>query len=443
MRYTRVVPPPIHYVRNGDVSIAYQVVGSAPIDIVMIPGWISHLAMDWEEPTWLRWCDRMTSFARLIRFDKRGTGLSDRPSGVPTLEERMEDARAVMDAVGLQQAHVLGWSEGGPLALLLAATYPERVQSLVLYGTQACFRRKDDYPWGREPATREEQVSFIEKEWGQMAFAQRFAPHGDDRFAHQWAAYQRAGASPSTAAALAKANSEIDIRPLLSAVRVPTLVLNRRGDPIGPPEAGRYMAERIPGSRFVELVGDHVMWLGDVASLCGEIEEFITGLRPEARELGSVMAILQCDIEGSTVLARELGDERWADLLARYDRIADLAVAAHGGRIVDRTGDGFMATSSGPVAAIRAARRLQREAIDLGIRVRAGIHIGDVLQQSGSLRGIAVHVAARVMARAKGGEIFVSETVKDVVAGAQLRFEDRGVHELKGIEGPRRLFAVV
>ncbi|MGH7374112.1 MAG: adenylate/guanylate cyclase domain-containing protein [Candidatus Rokuibacteriota bacterium] len=428
--------------RNGEVSIAYQVVGDAPIDILMIPGWISHLAMDWEEPTWLRWCDRMTSFARLIRFDKRGTGLTDRPPGVPTLEERMGDARAVMDAVGIDRAHVLGWSEGGPLGVLLAVTYPERVQSLTLYGTQSCFRRTADYQWGMEPHMLEERLSVIEKEWGQMAFAQRFAPHGDDRFARQWAAYQRAGASPSAAAALGKANSEIDVRPLLPAIRVPTLVLSRRGDPIGPPEAGRYMADRIPGSRFVELVGDHVMWLGDVESLCGEIEEFITGLRPGAREPGSVMTILQCDVEGSTTLARELGDERWADLLARYGRITDLAVTAQGGRIVDRTGDGLMATFSGPVAAIRAAQRLQREAIDLGIRVRAGIHIGDVRQEDGALRGIAVHVAARVMAEARGGEIFLTETVKDIVAGARLRFEDRGVHKLKGMEGLRRLFAV-
>jgi class 3 adenylate cyclase len=436
------MPPPIRYVRNAEVSIAYQVVGDAPMDILMIPGWISHLAMDWEEPTWLRWCERMTAFARLIRFDKRGTGLSDRPPGVPTLEDRMEDARAVMDIVGVNRSHVLGWSEGGPLGVLLAVTYPERVQSLTLYGTQSCFRRLEDYQWGMEPHTLEERVSFIEKEWGQMAYAQRFAPHGDERFARQWAAYQRAGASPSAGAALAKANSEIDVRALLPAIRVPTLVLNRRGDPIAPPEAGRYMADRIPGSRFVELVGDHVMWLGDVESLCGEIEEFVTGVRSRVREPGSVMTILQCDVEGSTVLARELGDERWTDLLGRYGQLTDLAITADGGRVVDRVGDGFMATFPGPVAAIRAAQRLQREALDLRIRVRAGVHIGDVREDAGALRGITVHVAARVMAKAQGGEILVTETVKDIVAGARLHFEDRDLHELKGIEGRRRLFAV-
>ena len=435
--------PPIQYVRSSGVSIAYQVVGDAAVNILMVPGWISHLAMDWEEPTWVRWAERLTSFARLVRFDKRGTGLSDRPPGVPTLEERMQDALAVMDAAGLRQAHLLGWSEGGPLSVLLAVTFPDRVQSLTLYGTQSCFRQTEDYPWGMAPQTIEESLVRIEKEWGDLALARRYAPRGDERFARQWAAYSRAGASPSAAAALRKANSEIDVRSLLPAVRVPALVLNRTGDPIGPPAAGRYMAERIPGARFRELSGDdHVMWLGDVDALGAEIEEFVTGIRPTAADGGTVMAILQTDIEGSTPLAHDLGDERWADLLARYGQLAGVAVASHGGRIVDRTGDGLMAAFPGPVAAIRAAQRLQREARDLGVRLRAGVHIGDVLEREGLLRGIAVHVAARVMAEAKGGEIVVSETVKDIVAGSRLTFQDRGVHTLKGVDGPRRLFAV-
>jgi class 3 adenylate cyclase len=438
------VAPPIRYVRSGDVSIAYQVVGDAPIDILMLPGRISHLSLDWEEPTWVRWAERLTSFARIIRFDKRGTGLSDRPAGVPTLEERMRDALAVMDAVGLGRPHVVGWSEGGPLGVLLAVTYPERVQSLILYGTQSCFRLTDDYPWGIPAATIEESVARIEKEWGQLAFARRYAPHGDDRFAGQWAAYQRAGASPSAAAALRKANSEIDVRALLPAVRIPALVLNRTGDPIGPPAAGRYMAERMVNARFRELPGDdHVMWLGDVGVLCAEIEEFITGLRSGSQHGETVRAILQTDIEGSTALAHDLGDERWADLLERYGQLAGIAVAAQDGRIIDCTGDGLMAAFAGPVAAIRAAQRLQREVLDLGIRLRAGVHIGDVLERDGALRGIAVHVAARVMAEAKGGEIFVSETAKDIAAGARVAFHDRGVYTLKGVEGPRRLFCVI
>ena len=438
------MPPPIKYVRSAGLSIAYQVVAGGPHDLLMIPGWISHLGMDWEEPTWVRWCERMSAFARLVRFDKRGTGLSDRPPGVPTLEERMEDARAVMDAAGLERAHVLGWSEGGPLSVLLAVSHPERVLSLTLYGTQACFHRTDDYPWGDGPDfSVEQEFEAMERAWGSVALAEFFAPAGDDRFAQQWAAYMRAGASPSAAAALGRANWEIDIRPLLDAIRAPTLVLSRRGDPIGPPDAARYMAERIPGARFVELEGgDHVMWLGDVEALCGEIEHFITGVRPAAPEPGAVMTILQCDIEGSTLLAQTLGDERWADLLAHYERIAELAVAAQGGRLVDRTGDGLMACFAGPVAAIRAAQRLQQEGHALGVGVRAGVHIGEVLERNGSLRGIAVHVAARVMSQAAGGEVLVSETVRDIVAGSGLRFDDRGLRELKGIDGERRLFAV-
>jgi class 3 adenylate cyclase len=424
--------------------IAYQVVEGGAHDVLLIPGWVSHLALEWEEPTWVRWCERMTSFARLVRFDKRGTGLSDRPPGIPTHEERMEDAHAAMEAAGLARAHVLGWSEGGPLAILLAATYPDRVQSLTLYGTRACFHRTDDYPWGETEDSIDHVAEEVEQAWGSLAFAEYFAPHGDRRFAEWWATYSRAGASPSAAAALARANWEIDIRPLLPSIKVPTLVLSRHGDPVGPPAAGRYMAERIASARFVELEGDdHLMWLGDVDALCSEIEHFITGIRPARREPGVVMTILQCDIEGSTVLAREVDDEHWADLLDRYRRLAEVAVSAEGGHIVDQIGDGLMASFVGPVAAIRAARRLQREAArELDIRIRGGVHIGEVVERDGALRGVAVHLASRVMGMARGGELLVSETVKDIVAGSGLVFADRGAHELKGIEGPRRLFAV-
>jgi class 3 adenylate cyclase len=337
-----------------------------------------------------------------------------------------------------------GWSEGGPLAVLLAVMHPERVQSLTLYGTQACFHLTDDYPWGDPERSREDDLREVEQAWGSLAFAETFAPGCDRRSAEWWTAYQRAGASPSAAAALARANWEIVVRPLLPSIRVPVLVLSRRGDLVASAEAARDMAKRIPGARFVELEGDdHVLWLGDVEALCGEIEHFISGIRPARPEPGAVTTILQCDVEGSTRLARELGDESWADLLGRYGRIADLAVTAGSGRIVDRTGDGLMASFPGPVAAVRAAQRLQREARgELGIRVRAGVHIGEVLERNGALRGIAVHLAPRVMANASGSEVLVSETVKDVVAGSGLRFEDRGMYELKGIEGTKRLFSV-
>jgi pimeloyl-ACP methyl ester carboxylesterase len=284
---------PIAYVETGGVHVAYQVVEGGAADLLMIPGWISHLALDWEEPYWVRWCERMTAFARLIRFDKRGTGLSDRPAGVQPLEERMEDAHAVLNAAGLERVHVLGWSEGGPLAMLLAATHPERVLSLVLYGTQACFRRETDYPWGFTEEQRESFSAEVVRVWGGLAFASGFAPGGDDEFARRWAAYQRAGASPSAAAELNRMNLAIDARSLLREIQVPTLVLSRRGDPVGPPEAGRYIAKHVEGARFVELDGDdHLLWLGDSEALCAEIERFVlnVGARPETRNVSGMSA---------------------------------------------------------------------------------------------------------------------------------------------------------
>lgn len=433
---------PVLYARSGDLSIAYQVVGEGPADVLMIPGWFSHLALDWEEPTWVRWVERLASFARLVRFDKRGTGMSDRPPGIPTPDERMEDARAVMDAAGLTAAHVLGWSEGGPLAILLALTHPDFVQSLILYGTQATFRRKHDYPFG-EWEESEEYYAELESGWGTVDHVLVTHPDADPRFAQRRALYMQSAASPAAAVALAKSNALIDTRALLPSIHVPTLVLSRRDDPVGPGPTGRYLAERIPGARFVELTGDeHLPWLGDAEALSAEIEHFVTGVRPQALEPGIVRAILLCDLEGSTKLAHTLGDERWADLLAAYGDTAERAVDTHGGRLVDHTGDELMAVFEGPVNAVRAAKRIQAGADEFGLRARAGVHMGEVVERNGALRGVAVHLAARVMAKATGGEILVSETVKDIVAGFALRFQDRGQHELKGIEGRRRLYAV-
>jgi pimeloyl-ACP methyl ester carboxylesterase len=284
----QAAPPPIRYVRTGDVSIAYQVVGDASPDLLMIPGWISHLALDWEEPTWVSWCRRMTSFARLIRFDKRGTGLSDRPPGVSTLEERMEDARAVLDAIGIDSAHVMGWSEGGPLAIALAAAHPERVRSLVLYGTQARFVRDETYPWAPTAEEKRAEIEWAKTQWGAPGSGAFWAPSGDSHFAAQYEAYMRAGASPSSAAALLAANAELDVRSLLPQVRAPTLVLSRRGDPIGPPAPARVMSEAIPNARFVELDGvDHIMWAADTEPLFTEIEAFISSHDGGGKVLGS------------------------------------------------------------------------------------------------------------------------------------------------------------
>jgi class 3 adenylate cyclase len=437
------VPPPVLYARSGELSIAYQVVGDGPADLLMIPGWFSHLALDWEEPTWVRWCERLASFARVVRFDKRGTGMSDRPAGIPTPDERMADARAVMDAAGLTSAHVLGWSEGGPLGILLTVAHPTRVKSLSLYGTQATFRRRDDYPFCDSVEEGEEWYPELESGWGTVDHVLLTHPDADPLYAQRRALYMQSAASPAAAVALARSNALIDTRELLPSIRVPTLVLSRRDDPVGPEPTGRYLAERIPGARFVALDGDeHLPWLGDAEALCTEIEHFITGVRPAVLEPGVVRAILLCDLEGSTKLARTIGDQRWTDLLAAYGDAADRAVHTHGGRLVDRTGDGLMAAFEGPVNAVRAAQRIQAAAEELGVRARAGVHMGEVVERAGALRGIAVHLAARVMANAAGGEVLVSETVKDIVAGSGLRFEDRGTHQLKGIEEPRRLFAV-
>ena len=434
---------PVLYARSEDLNIAYQVVGDGPADVLMIPGWFSHLALDWEEPAWVRWCERLTSFARLVRFDKRGTGMSDRPSGVPTPDERMADARAVMDAAGLESAHVFGWSEGGPLGVLLAVAHPERVRSLILYGTQATFRRRDDYPFGDSEEEGEGWYAELESGWGTVDHVLLTHPDADALFAQRRALYMQSAASPAAATALARSNALIDVRDLLASIRVPTLVLSRRDDPVGPGPTGRYLAERIPEARFIELEGDeHLPWLGDSDAVCSEVEHFVTGVRPAIGEPGVVRAILLCDLEGSTKLARTLGDERWADLLAAYAKLADRIVSAYRGRVVDRTGDELMAVFEGPVNAVRAAQHIQAGADELGVRARAGVHMGEVLERNGALRGLAIHLAARVMAKAAGGELLVSETVKDIVAGSALRFEDRGTHELKGIEGPRNLFAV-
>jgi pimeloyl-ACP methyl ester carboxylesterase/DNA-binding CsgD family transcriptional regulator len=276
--------PPVSYLRRNGISIAYQVVGEEPLNLLVISGAISHLALEWDSPHWRRWCDRMTSFARLIRFDKRGTGLSDRPADPHTQEERMEDAHAVLDAVGVDQADVLATSEGGPQAIMLAVKYPERVRSLVLCGTQACFHRAPDYPWGFDHAAQRYRIESITSSWGNRAFAEFWAPRGDELFADWWAGYQRAGASPSGAAAIFEAAFKVDVRALLGSVKSPTLVLNRVGDRAVALDAGRYMAERIPGARFIELPGDdHVMWVGEVEALCAEIEMFLTGSKPRRR----------------------------------------------------------------------------------------------------------------------------------------------------------------
>jgi pimeloyl-ACP methyl ester carboxylesterase len=436
------VPIPVEYARNGDVNIAYQVIGDGPAEILMVPGWYTHLLLEWEEPSYVRFLERMASFARLVRFDKRGTGLSDRPYGIGTLEERMDDAHAVMAASGLKQPVLFGWSEGGPMAILFAATYPERTRALVLYGTQARFGWAPDYPWRPRRDQFEASLPGLEAAWGREVQTW-MAPRADERYRAWLLRYQQASVSPAGAAAISRANYDIDVREILSAIVVPTLVLSRRDEPVGPAVVGRYLAERIPGARFVELDGDeHVPWRGDTEALVADIEAFVTGATPRLRDDRVLATILISDIARSTQHLVAIGDADWRDMLVTFQQLARTQLERFNGREIDMVGDQFMASFEGPIRAIRCAKAIQHEAVSIGLALRSGVHTGEVERSGSTLRGVAVHVAARVAGLAKAHETLVTETVRDITAGAGLVFADRGLHELKGLAGSRRLFEV-
>jgi pimeloyl-ACP methyl ester carboxylesterase len=434
--------PETRYAKSGDLNIAYQVVGDGPLDLVLVPGFVSHLDNDWEEPRSAHLLQRLASFSRLIRFDKRGTGLSDRPPGLPDLETRMDDVRAVMDAVGSKRAALFGYSEGGPMSILFAATYPDRTSSLVLYGTYAKRQEPDDdYPWCPTVAERREYAAVVEREWGVESDLGTMAPNADEAMVRWWRARARASASPGAARDLILMNSQVDVRAVLPAIRVPTLVLHRRGDRDSRPEEGRYIAGRIKGARFVELEGeDHVPWI-DSDQVVDEIEEFLTGVRHGPEPDRGLATMLFTDIVGSTVRATELGDRRWRDLLERHHDLVRRELERFQGREIDTAGDGFLATFEGPARAIRCARAILEKAWEIDIEIRAGLHTGEVELVGPDIRGIAVHIGARVAALAEAGEVLVSSTVKDLVAGSGIDFEDRGRHELKGVPGDWHLWA--
>jgi class 3 adenylate cyclase len=432
------------YAKSGDVNIAYQVVGEGPLDLVLVPGFVSHLEIDWEDPGYAHYLSRLASFARLIRFDKRGTGLSDRPGGLPDLETRMDDVRAVMDAAGSERAALFGYSEGGPLSVLFAATYPDRVTALVLYGTYAKRRDPDeDYPWAPTWEARQTYSEELEREWGWESDMQRMSPSADEAMARWWSSRARAAASPGAARDLILMNSNIDVRALLPAVRVPTLVLHRSGDRDSRPEEGRYIAGRIPGARFVELPGvDHFPSI-DADQILDEVQEFLTGVRRGPDPDRVLATVLFTDIVGSTDHAAELGDRRWRELLDAHGAAVRRELERFSGREVDSAGDGVFAVFDGPARAIRCAAAIREGVRDLGLELRAGVHTGEVELAGSAVRGIAVHTGSRVAELAAPGEVLVSSTVRDLVAGSGLAFEDRGEHALKGIPEPKRLFAVV
>jgi pimeloyl-ACP methyl ester carboxylesterase len=443
-----VQSPETRYAKSGDVNIAYQVVGDGPLDLVFIPGWVSHLEYFWEEPSFARFLRRLASFSRLILFDKRGTGLSDRVAldDLPTLEQRMDDVRAVMDAVGSQRAALMGTSEGGPLCLLFAATYPERTAALVMVGAYARRLWAEDYPIG---ASADEYDAFLEDvrvNWGAPVGLDRRAPSvaHDERFRTWWATYLRMSASPGAAYALTRMNGQVDVRHALPAIGTPTLVIHRTGDRSLPVEGARYMAERIRGAKLVELPGDdHLPYVGDQDEILDEIEEFLTGVRRGPEPDRVLATVLFTDIVGSTEKATELGDRRWRQLLDSHHDVVRRELDRWRGREVNTAGDGFLATFDGPARAIRCARGIRDAVQPLGLEIRAGLHTGEIELSDDDVAGIAVHTGARVAASAGPGEVLVSGTVKDLVAGSGIEFEERGEHELKGVPGMWRLYAVV
>jgi pimeloyl-ACP methyl ester carboxylesterase len=439
--------PETRYTRSGDVNIAYQTVGDGPLDLVFVHGWVSNLEWGWQEPGFVRTMQRLASFSRLILFDKRGTGLSDRVSveALPTMEQRMDDLRAVMDAAASERAALFGFSEGGPLCALFAATFPERTRALVAYGSYARWVRADDYPWAPTREAHERSMEQILRDWGKPFAPEIFAPSvcRDERFLRSWASYLRNSASPAAAIALYRMNIEIDVRAVLPAIQAPTLILHRTGDRLINVGCGRYLAGQIPGARLVELPGeDHLLWANENEDILGETQEFLTGVRDIAEAERVLATVLFVDLVASTEKTAHLGDRRWVDVLATFLAAARDAIDAHRGREIDTAGDGIFAAFDGPARAIRCACAIRAIAAGLGLHARAGLHTGECLLLGQKISGIAVHTGARVMAEAGPGEVLVSRTVKDLVAGSGLRFTERGTHTLRGVPGEWQLFAV-
>jgi len=432
------------YARSGDVSIAYQAVGDGP-PMLFVPGWVSHIEYMWEDPAFGPFLRRLASFSRLILLDRRGTGLSDREIGLPTIEQRMDDMRAVLDAVGVERAALLGISESGPMCITFAATYPDRTSALALYGTFARITATEGYPIGVPPAVIEAFVERLYERWGDAAGVRVFAPSraNDAAFRTAWSKLERLAVSPSGIRALMRINMATDVRHILPIVRVPTLVLHREGDRPVPIALGRYIADHIPGARFVQLAGDdHVPHVGDVEALLGEIEEFVTGARQELSADRVLATVMFTDIVGSTEKAATLGDGRWRQLLEGHHAAVRRELARFRGREIDTAGDGFLAAFDGPARAIQCARAVGESVRGLGLEIRAGVHCGECEILGTKLSGIAVHVGARILALAAPGEVLVSGTVKDLVAGSGLRFDSRGVHPLKGVPGEWPLYRV-
>jgi class 3 adenylate cyclase/pimeloyl-ACP methyl ester carboxylesterase len=439
------VTPEIRYAKSGDVHIAYQVFGHGPENLVMIPGFISHVEHYWDSPDQARWLNHLGRRTRVVMFDKRGTGLSDRLGQLPNLDQRMDDARAVMDAAGIERASIMGVSEGGSLAALFAASHPERCSALILYGAFARF--SDWFPTKQKFDTF---INYVETAWGTGKSVAAFAPSkkGDAEFQRWWSRMERLGGSPSAVINLMRMNSEINIDNILGSILVPTLVMHRTEDPTVSIQAGRFLATHIPNAKLVELDGpDHFYYLGDNAlQIADMIADFSAQPGKEARGAAAsrrmLATILFTDIVGSTVRARELGDKAWRELLQAHDATIRREMARFRGNEVKSTGDGFLVLFDGPARAIHCAQAITEAVVPLGIQVRAGLHTGEVERTETDVLGIAVHLASRIMDTANAGEVVISRTVRDLVAGSGIAFDDAGEHYLKGIDEKWQLFKV-
>ncbi len=435
----------IQYAHSGDVDVAFRTLGEGPLTLIYVAGSFSNLEVMWEHPDYRRFCERIASFARLVLFDKRGMGLSDRVE-IGSLEERMDDVRAVLDAVGAENAALLGVSEGGPMSLLFAATYPERTHALILCGAEVKEEITDDWPWGElTRADFDRAIATLPERWGKGASAALYTPAAvDPEFERRWwARVQMQAATPRVATAFQKMAFDIDVRRVVPTITAPTLIIHRLGDKICHVENARFLAANIAGARYVELPGeDHGPYAGGGVEIADEIQEFLTGVR-EPQEPDRVLAtVLFTDIVGSTKRASELGDRQWRQLLDRHHAIVRHELGRFRGREIDTAGDGFFAVFDGPARAIRCALSIVAAVRDLGLEIRAGLHTGEVELADGTVRGIAVHTGARIVSLAEPGEVLVSGTVKDLIAGSGIGLLNRGTHELKGIPGDWRVYGV-
>lgn len=432
------------YARSGEVNIAYQVVGDGPFDLVFVMGWVSHLDYFWEGPS-SRFLDRLASFSRLILFDKRGTGLSDRVATMPTMDERMDDVRAVMDAAGSERAALLGISEGAAMCALFAATFPERTTALIMYGAYAKRQWAPDYPWAPTPEQRQAFFDAIEHGWGGVVDLDTLAPSsvGDTAFRQWWATYLQRSASPGAALALAQMNTGIDIRDVLPAIRVPTLLLHRTGDLDIDVGGARYMASVIPDVTYVELPGDdHLVFAGDQDAVLAEIEQFLTGQRPAPLADRVLATLVMTGIVGAAGIASSRGDEEWGRVLATHDALVAAQVARFRGRLIRRTVNGVLVAFDGPARALTCAQAIVREGQTLGLPLRAGVHTGECEAVGGELNGLAIQIVARVLSRAGPGEVVATSTVKDLVAGSGIGFQLNDVRLLMEGGDAWRLYRV-